>query len=63
MALVRGAPLYGILRKFNPPRAFWPVILTWLDEQVAEVHRFLTDNADVIMFGGADGLTFPEVLR
>jgi len=57
------AELYGILRKLNPPREFWPVLLTWLDEQVAEVNQFLTDNADVIMFGAADGLTFPEVLR
>jgi len=57
------AELYSILRKLNPPREFWPVLLTWLDEQVAEVNQFLTDNADVIMFGGADGLTFPEVLR
>ncbi len=55
--------LYNILRKLNPPREFWPVILTWLDEQVAEVNQFLVDNADVFLAGAADGLTFPGVLR
>lgn len=55
--------LYGILRKLNPPREFWPLILTWSDQEWIEVHGFLVENADVIMFGAADTLTFPEVLR
>ena len=54
--------LYNILRKINPPREFWPVILTWSDQDVIEVHGFLVEHADVIMLGGADGLTFPQVL-
>lgn len=54
--------LYNILRKLNPPREFWPVILTWSDQDWIEVHGFLVEHADVIMFGGADGLTFPQVL-
>ena len=54
--------LYNILRKINPPREFWPVILTWSDQDWIEVHGFLVEHADVIMLGGADGLTFPQVL-
>ena len=54
--------LYNILRKINPPREFWPVILTWSDQDAIEVHGFLVEHADVIMLGGADGLTFPQVL-
>ena len=55
--------LYGILRNLNPPREFWPLILTWSDQQWIEVHNFLIDNADVIALGAADTLTFPQVLR
>ena len=55
--------LYGILRNLNPPREFWPLILTWSDQQWIEVHTFIVEHADVIMSGAADGLTFPTVLR
>lgn len=55
--------LYNILRKLNPPREFWPLILTWSDQQWIEVHTFIVEHADVIMSGAADGLTFPTVLR
>ena len=55
--------LYGILRKLNPPREFWPVILTWSDQQWIEVHTFLVENFDDFLLGCADMLTFPEVLR
>ena len=54
--------LYNILHKINPPREFWPVILTWSDQDWIDVHAFLVEHADVIMLGGADGLTFPQVL-
>lgn len=55
--------LYDILRKLNPPREFWPVILTWSDQQWIEVHTFLVENFDDFLLGCADMLTFPEVLR
>ena len=55
--------LYNILRKINPPREFWPLILTWSDDEQIEVRTFLVKNAAVIMLGGADVLTFPQVLR
>jgi hypothetical protein len=55
--------LYNILRKLNPPREFWPLILTWSDGEWIEVHSFLVQNADVIALGAADTLEFPQVLR
>ena len=55
--------LYNILRKLNPPREFWPLILTWSDQDWLDVHTFLVEHFDVILAGGADGLTFPAVLR
>lgn len=55
--------LYNILRKLNPPREFWPLILTWSDGEWIEVHTFLVENADVIALGAADTLTFPTVLH
>lgn len=47
--------LYNILCKLNPPREYWPVILTWSDQDWLDVHAFLVERAD--------GLIFPQVLR
>lgn len=55
--------LYNVLRTLNPPREFWPLILTWSEQDVLGVHAFLSEHFDDFLLGCADMLTFPEVLR
>ena len=52
--------IYNILRKINPPREFWPLVLFWSDEEWIEVHGFLATLGDVL--ASAKGPPIPQVL-